>query len=522
MSIQWPPFPTLGISPNSSPPTTPSIFSNKPDRWVQIRLKDGYFYVVDDCNIVDPIHNTDCLEIECTKEVFELGYWIAQGKAFGNEDPFSEELWKNPYVYEEMEGFFKALFPSSSNEHLNTFRNDHLRYSISPANAKILLEKYTQQESEDKVRLMMHLSNALQSFPVAVQESCQVLRIGLYVCAEEEKYYYKTLNEYQSQIINWSRDIKNNEESPLNRGVDNCLDGENSLLNIFIVETKFQRKIFLKRYQEKIVPYRNEEYKNSDCPFLQFLAAQSREAFQRYQEFILKCLTVSCADITRRDLIEYLIGPKAYLFDYYNIRLKEENGYELVYIHPETNNEYAVHYALENISPSDLEQEIRADCRNAYKKNQKRHFFVSEVPDFSICSSINLRLDQFLPPPLNLSSAPSVPFSDELGNLQLFVESIKTWSNLSEQDQQNIIEAVFIYNRWNDYKLENLSLSAFIPNVQSVSGNFEVKIHDGNLLYPFRLSYYDFRLIVEDPEYLKHNSQTTRAWLDKHFSKKIY
>jgi hypothetical protein len=57
---------------------------------------------------------------------------------------------------------------------------------------------------------------------------------------------------------------------------------------------------------------------NDANPEVQAIALKAKEELKTYREKILGVLKASGADMSRTDLLEHLVGPKAYLFEYYN------------------------------------------------------------------------------------------------------------------------------------------------------------------------------------------------------------
>lgn len=107
-----------------------------------------------------------------------------------------------------------------------------------------------------------------------------------------------------------------------------------------------------------------EEF-STKLPFLRKIIAKIEERTSKYCCDVLQALEASGANMNRIDLLEHLIGPKAFLLDYYGLGLNSQNPRAPWYYGEKTKRFI---YRLTNKNPYELELEIRSDLQ-ALEKN---------------------------------------------------------------------------------------------------------------------------------------------------------
>ena len=104
------------------------------------------------------------------------------------------------------------------------------------------------------------------------------------------------------------------------------------------------------------------EYVRHEDPALRKVAENAKAILEEYRLSVTATLRICNADLTREDLLAYLIGPKGYLLEHYGFQL---NGITACTStsNPFIFNNKGFFYKLTNAAPYVLEQEIRDDLQ---------------------------------------------------------------------------------------------------------------------------------------------------------------
>lgn len=95
-------------------------------------------------------------------------------------------------------------------------------------------------------------------------------------------------------------------------------------------------------------------------------AQKAQEILKAYRITVLEALKACGADLSRGDLLEYLIGPKAYFFDYYGFKIDTAANSHSPFIKQITRDRSETFtYRLENNGAYDLELEIWDDLNKS-------------------------------------------------------------------------------------------------------------------------------------------------------------
>lgn len=192
-------------------------------------------------------------------------------------------------------------------------------------------------------------------------------------------------------------------------------------------------------------------------------AARSVEIIGNYRKNILEILKKSKANLARNDLLDYLVGPKAFLFDYYGIfpdeniisfvnrrypftcmgsvSIEHSGGKELLILNSRTSPSFG--YQLDNLGPYELEDEIRHDLQH--------HIPLERMPPRLIQENV---ITQLVTP--------------ELRTLQEEVRpALLQWALLKQTERDDIIAKILQYNGWDSYKIYPSDIDLTIKELPS-------------------------------------------------------
>lgn len=231
-------------------------------------------------------------------------------------------------------------------------------------------------------------------------------------------------------------------------------------------------------------------------------AERSAKIVKNYRTEILELLKESKANIEREDLLDYLIGPKAFFFDYYSIFPKKNfiadrhnsnrpfnPNYPFIYIRVNSINigysgrkkllgaphtSTYLGYRLENLGPYELEEEIRYDLRHHPER---------------------------IPPRLIQQNTITQQISPELQRLQKKIRpAILQWTLLEREQRNDILAEIIQYNGWEAYNIQPSDLELTIPelppdtemNCYTVIGSLLINSGKQNI----KFNTFNFRLLI--------------------------
>lgn len=183
-------------------------------------------------------------------------------------------------------------------------------------------------------------------------------------------------------------------------------------------------------------------------PYFQAKTSKVHKLFTSYTQTIINLLERSGADMSRTDLLEYLVGPKGFLFARYGLTPEDQNSNSLCFVpgligqcaserqnHMDSKTHF--YYSLGNLGPKDLEEEIRRDLQVAIERASTYHelFVIKELPPAIITHSEITRV--------------LTPQQEHLRSLLLPVAS--EWPEIEEDKKRTIFQALLEINHWEQY-----------------------------------------------------------------------
>lgn len=178
-------------------------------------------------------------------------------------------------------------------------------------------------------------------------------------------------------------------------------------------------------------------------PELATLAASALARVQKYESDVLSALKGCGADLTRTDLLPYIIGPKAFLFDHWGFSLFNSRDPKFPFIVEKVG---VFSFTLENDGPQDLEEEIRMNLgRNERNPHKPR------------------LIDNF---------EKTKPMTPELSALREFILPIlDKGASATEEEMVQVKQRLIAHNGWDLYEItpadiEFVSLGSY-PDIES-------------------------------------------------------
>jgi hypothetical protein len=118
----------------------------------------------------------------------------------------------------------------------------------------------------------------------------------------------------------------------------------------------FQKKLSVQGMSCALLQ-RMQNYSHDESEFVRETVQLAKKELDVYRETMLKALDKNGANMKRHDLIEWIVGPKGFLLDYYGLKYDPDERPE----YPFTNRHSNFGYRLDREGPYDLETEIRSD-----------------------------------------------------------------------------------------------------------------------------------------------------------------
>lgn len=260
------------------------------------------------------------------------------------------------------------------------------------------------------------------------------------------------------------------------------------------------------------------EYLEDENPFIQLKALKAKKVIKVYINSILSTLKICNSQLYRKDLLEHIIGPKNFLFSYYGIvPLNNPDNPDYPFgIIPGAMNTFEFRqklhlafcklgYALENLGPKGLEEEIRSDIE-ATMNNTTRTIF------------------ETMPAPLIQSDEISYPITPELQSLQdKLLPKISHWDSLSQEERNAFVALILKFNEWDKYKIQLEDIKIFLKSKKKDNFHkndfvhfFEGSLKIGSEKYPFHFNTYDFLLVIEEG-HVNPDTRSTHKFLERKF-----
>ena len=342
---------TVSIIFSDSEDKTPVNFDKKTllqIEYFEICLNSGFSESISGC-----ISLGDCSK----KDLDILIGLIVQGESILSLAPLEDLL--NPAFQESIKNQVSRFAPSHTAE-ISSKMQQH--FESPPVHlAEKILTIYLESSKEDKEKD--------EEVPELVVCAKEVLFKSIYFENREvADKNFKDIYELQQEIKLLGHKIQKRKNSLINLGHSE-VHKEVILGEITFMERKCEQLKEFINSKSKLSELKTmmqhqyvSRYADSHFPEIQSAAEKSLKILENYKVDILRALSLSKANIKRKYLLPYLVGPEAYLFDYYGLTLQENSRnpeYPFCFPYAATN----FGYRLENDSPYKLEEEIRNDIQ---------------------------------------------------------------------------------------------------------------------------------------------------------------
>lgn len=384
---------------------------------------------------------------------------------------FDLDDYSNIFLYEDLIEGIKFLHYSSSEVIIDNLKKNYFPY-LTLNQAKKITQSYQNTMKEHDV------------VPLAVSIAEHHLLMSYAFSSEEEaSTHFNSILYYQMEI-NFSEIIieklkkcsqggtteaklSSQKVSKLIEWIDSCKKNLQPLLKMMNPNTisMMGRQNFLRLL-------------DSEDPIKQAIARKAEEELTDYKNTILKILELKNADLSREDLLPFLIGPNAFLLDEYNISYKiqkSSSGDQGLFW---THNNYfqQVSYSLEDTGPYSLEDNIRNDWLN----DLPRYLTEADIPDRIIKVKIITK-----------------KISNEVKDFQLkSIPILKNWNNCSDDELMFVKNGIILLNNLNDH-ITHLNLKITqpsSPDFQTIGGFINCMSYSR----PFEIGIDDFLLKIDN------------------------
>lgn len=217
--------------------------------------------------------------------------------------------------------------------------------------------------------------------------------------------------------------------------------------------------------RSQLIAYVDDPENNADSEIRE-LALNASNILESYKENVYSVLKSTDADMERKDLLEYIIGPKAFLFDTYGIVVRT-NIFNLHYRFISEQDHFKINplrFALDNDSPYALEREIRKSVPSVADKIK---FVVTEdvytVPESEKPAVVALR-KEILP-------------------------ALKFWALCNDEERNRVKQALIDFNNYGelgvavkDFHIESITPQKIFGYIRDANFKFYINIGNFNIM----------------------------------------
>lgn len=343
---------------------------------------------------------------------------------------------------------------------------------LTPAEARKVLGDYNPADAGQEAPALVGYAKKILRHLVLFasdEEATQAVEKLKSFAMEEHRYtaaYDKLLQDQtQNLTTSASYNLIQSQLSIFREGSSKCKEEINRL------STRLTRDFT----NLSMMEHQNIINRAGDLPEMAETVEASKKTLENYKKLVLDILTKSGAHMDRTDLLEYLVGPKAFLFNTYNM-MYDPHAYDTKYPFSHANSRNHFGYQLENDGPMELEEEIRTDIkRNAY--NVSLGDFVVKTREFTkpISEKVRQMREELLP-------------------------ILKNWASCSEEDRVKVKQTLIDYNDWCKYDIKPEHLTIYIEGAVTDTTTFEGKLTKFEAKYMLQFKATDFDMLLMRPD----------------------
>ncbi len=379
----------------------------------------------------------------------------------------NDELNYHPELYEILKDALDYFNPGKNEELLRDLKEHQLRHITYEEAGRILANYVRVEGKKDPVWVEVAKTIKLSRIYFKNERDIQAW-------TEKKKFYDKEFWALNQKIEFHKKKFHDANLSQLEQSLEVARIQSLSLYNLKLHALAAEESL-------PMICHQRASECSSDDPAIRKMAQQSKEIVDEYKRILLQALSDSGANVDREDLLEHIVGPKNFLFDEYRLKIGDGPGAaQYPFGHPLVlNGKKCLGYSLDNLSPYDLENEIRSDL-GKYISND-------------------------LPPRIIQSAEITRPLTPEVQNLrQFFMEKLVHWHSLEDDAKRQVIQKLIELSGWNEINIraEDVVIHEIevCPN-HEVKGSMSVKNHRFNFFF----NTYDFVVCFVSEEGVRTN-----------------
>jgi hypothetical protein len=266
-------------------------------------------------------------------------------------------------------------------------------------------------------------------------------------------------------VISTQKDLIDNQILILRAGSAECKEKISKLKQQFYKDIEHLRMFDL---------YLLSQRDDQNDPELKEIIASCKKKLEDYKNDLLNALRRSGSHLERSDLLEYLVGPKAFLFDSYQLRLNPNPpNLKYPFRHSSTSSHFG--YQLENDGPMELEEEIRTD----------------------LMSHAHMALF----PPIIKERTFTKPINEKAKKMQAdLLPILQRWMTASEEEVERVKQELINHNDWGKYCIEPVNLRLYETKNPTETSTLRGQLTKFARRYEFVFKPTDFDMFLVRPD----------------------
>lgn len=425
----------------------------------------------------------------CDSSLFQAAVDISLHNRFFYDNFHENSYLKNLDLYEEITAVIDFLGVGKRDrkceEAILKLLQRQLR-SMKLETAQAILHAYQKQpKTQEK-------SSTVQEVPFLVRAAHDIYIKSIYFEDEQAaKEHFEAMYELEKErittemLLQAQEDVLAQNNAPQPRiMVEAHIKSMQTYLNELNKQWK-EFSAFDAPDQMTIQMHRNAlRWEFSDNVTVRSKVLESKAVVEQYKSHLLQVLKKSDADISRKDLLEYLVGPKEFLLARYGLNFGESKDEKSPFTRPSLSINFR--YNLYNKGPWDLEEEIRTDLTP----------YVSLPERFIKQKEITMKLSD-----------------EQIAMRKDLLHIFKTWNDQTPSIQDKAINKVLSFNGWNCYQIssEHILFKQNTFREEEIQGLLGL---NGKLIET-RLDLQTFHLIIDPKDGTTgHDFVTTKRFLE--------
>lgn len=369
------------------------------------------------------------------------------------KEPFyeivSEDSFDNPFLFEDISEMMSFFHPEKFNAKekscIDQIKEDQLPYMPYEV-AQAVVKGYETMLINEPERFIDE--NNKQVIPVLLPIAQDVLFRAQFLDPDYCSEHFNTLREVKQELLSCNDMVsKLHQRFKLSQNTMEKALVEEQIRGFNLAIHSLQEQLAALQDKTKVdtlpmmATQRMAAQINHANPKTREFAIKSKERLDAYVASIKEALIKCKADMTRTDLLDYLIGPKGFLFDEYRLEPMKSRSWRFEDIynfeHPDV-HDAAFGYRLNNDGPSALEDEIREDLSRRVDPSR-------------------------IPKPIIKDSTITKPLTEKMKELQAeLLPILKNWNNpevVTPEIREKFWATLITFNEWDQLGITVKDLS---------------------------------------------------------------